>query len=162
MHHSITRRLLPLFLILCLWITPFYGQTQGTGNVPFKHILSDSVKSPSTPEISYTETGYSRVIWISVFFLMLLVAALWAVKRSAGARQWAANARVRVLARYNISPKQSILIVALEGKKIAIGATDSQINTLAELGTVSEDDLKENTTVKMSAFGDLLKKIVVK
>ena len=122
--------------------------------------LSDSTQS-GLPERKGEITGYFyKVLWITFILLVFLVAGLYTYKKFVLNNRNFTNNRIRVLGRQNISPKQTLLIVNIEGKKYALGSTDHSINLIAELGEATGDELLTN--INPIGFGHLLKKISTK
>lgn len=64
-------------------------------------------------------------------------------------RKWQTNKggltshRISISERFYLSPKQALLLVKLNGREFLIGATDSSINLLAEVGSNTESQIEE-------------------
>lgn len=124
----------------------------------FSNAETDSALAPSVrPEMD----GYlSNVVWVSIFFLFTLALVLWLFKKFILKYKPAYLSNVRVISKQNISTKQAIVIVSIEGKKYALGATDHALNLIAELGEVTEED--NNMAERSNQFGQLLQQITGK
>ncbi len=142
-----------------------------SAGVPLRAQLTDSIDYSKYPaqsdssrqvQLTPTEYNYGRVIWISIVFLLLLIAALGMYRKVAAKNRSVNPSAIRLLSRFQLSTRQAIIIVAIEDKKYALGATENAINLLAELGAVTEADLNQPAIPGLGQFGELLKKIVVK
>ncbi len=120
------------------------------------------VDSSRQLELTPTEYSYGRVIWVSIVFLLLLIAALALYKKVVARNRQVNPAAIRLLSRFQLSTKQAILIVAIEDNKYALGATENNISLLAELGAVTEEDLRQSALPGLGQFGELIKKMVTK
>jgi len=151
-----------IFIVLFIAVVPLLAadpntQADSSRTAGGYSLMGDSLSR--SPRLSYTEESYSQVIWVSIVFLLMLIAALWLFKRGAGSALRTSDAKIRVLSRYALSPRQSIMIVALENRKFALGATDHAIHTLADLGPLTDDDKTGTPPEKLNTFGELLKKM---
>jgi len=99
-----------------------------------------------------------RVLWITLVLLAFLLSGMLAYKKFVLKGSINRSAQIAVLARQPIAPKQSILIVRIEDKKYALGATDHSLNVIAELGMSAPDEAVAEDK-PLNLFGDVLKKI---
>jgi flagellar biosynthetic protein FliO len=53
---------------------------------------------------------------------------------------------LEVISRVSLTPKNQLFVVKVEGKTLLIGATDQNLNTLAELGDEQNKDILELST----------------
>ncbi len=100
-----------------------------------------------------------RVLWITVVLLAFLLAGMLAYKKFVLKGSITRSSHIAILARQPVAPKQSILIVRIEDKKYALGATDHSLNVIAELGLATTDETGETGEKPANLFGDVLKKI---
>jgi flagellar biogenesis protein FliO len=163
-----------IILIILVSLSPVIGQTVQSelNNKETKsHFLSDSSKLTFTDSLRNSVpkkqaqsevSGYLyKVVWITFVLLIFLVVGLYLYKKFILKNDKPFNSIIKIIAQQNLSGKQSIVIVNIEGKKYALGATDQQINLIAELGEITENDLKLSETQPIG-FGQILKKITTK
>ncbi len=119
----------------------------------------DSLRTP-LPVSAEIGNPVLRVLWISFVLLIFLLGGMLAYKKYVLKGSVARSTHIAVLARQSIAPKQSVLIVRIEDKKYALGATDHSLNMLAELGSVGDDEERKTENTNIVGFGDVLKKLI--
>ena len=128
-------------------------------------IAGDSIKTDSTIAFQVGREGsmsghFYQVFLVTAILLLLLVGGLYLYKRIASKSSLINAAHIRVMAKQNIGPKQSIVIISIQDKKYALGVTDHAVNLIADLGQVSENDLaQKNVTLPAINFGSLLSRL---
>lgn len=142
-----------------------------SSGIPLQAQIKDSINYSKYPAqgdssrhkgLTPTEYSYGRVIWVSIVFLVLLIIALGMYKKIASKNRQVNPAAIRLLSRFQLSTKQAIIIVAIEDKKYALGATENNITLLTELGELTEEDIKAAAIPGLGQFGEIIKKMVVK
>lgn len=102
--------------------------------------------------------SFYKVIWVTFVLILILVFGLYMYKRYVFTGSGLINKRIKILSRQNISPKQALLIVNIDGRKFALGSTDHNVNLIADLG-VAEDTGEMDDRTSNSAFSQILKKL---
>ena len=103
---------------------------------------------------------FYQVFLVTGILLLLLLGGFYIFKRLSSKSRFLNRANIRVLARHNIGPKQSVVIVTIEQKKYALGVTDHAVNLLAELGELKEEDKeKQPQTQGAVSFAGLLSRL---
>ncbi len=119
---------------------------------------SDSLTRQAGQEHSLTGF-YIRTLFATIaIVIFILLMARW-YKKVSGQNLKPAGQSIRIIARRNIAPKQFILIVGIEDKKIALGVTDHSITPLADLGELSEEERQSDDLASIPNFSQVLKKI---
>lgn len=119
----------------------------------------DSLRTP-LPVAEESNNPVLRVLWISFVLLVFLLAGMLVYKKYVLKGSVVRSTHIAVLARQTIAPKQSVLIVRIEDKKYALGATDHSLNMLADLGPVGDDEERKTENTNIVGFGDVLKKLI--
>ena len=121
----------------------------------------DSLRNAVPKQKSHVDGYLYQVIFVTFFLILFLVAGLYLYKKFILKNDAPFNSIIKILARQSLSAKQSILIVSIEGEKYALGVTEHQVNLIADLGKVNENDLKINS-VQPVGFGQILKKLTTR
>ena len=132
--------------------------------------MNDSLilTEPDTVQLVQEQQGtmggyYYKVFLATSIVILLLISVMYVFKKLGGQTFSQNRTKIQVLSRQNIGPKQSVVIVAVENKKYALGVTDHTINLLSELGEVQEDELPSNEIKQVSQnFSAILKKFKMK
>ncbi len=151
--------------LLCLILTLAVFSSlpaQVSDSIDYSKYTARSDSAAAQRMLTPVEYSYGRAIWVSILFLIVLIIALGLYKKMASKNRQINPSAIRVLSRYHLSSRQAILIVAIEDKKYALGSTENAINTLAELGPLTEEELKQAAVPGISQFGELIKKMVTK
>lgn len=116
--------------------------------------VSDSLQT-SVPQ-SPSMTGYLlKVILVTIFIIgILIVGAKWYGKLN----KFAGNPSfIKILSKQSIGPKQYLLLIAIEKKKLLLGITENTINHIADMGEYNEsDDVQYNTISDTTSFSSVL------
>ncbi len=155
---SIGRFLLLFFVILSV-TEPLYPQSVGDSIVFAKE--DSALIAQQKPE----KIGdyFYRIFFVTAIIILLLLSVLFLYKKLGGKGLTSNRTKIHILARQNIGPKQTVVIVAIEGRKYALGTSDHSVNVIAELGEVSEDELPVNDIKQVSQnFTSILSKLVKK
>ncbi len=152
-------RLLLLVVVMLTINGPAYAQNVGD-SIVFAQEDSVLIAQNHPEKIG----GYFyRIFFVTAVILILLLSVLYFYKKLGGKGLTPNRTKIHILARQNIGPKQTIVMVAIEGKKYALGTTDHSVNLIAELGEVSEDELPVNDIKQVSQnFTSVLSKLVKK
>ncbi len=121
--------------------------------------IADSVQAQPNNAPSYN--GYVwRVTWVTVILLLLVyLGARWYKKFSEKTAPGTVG-RIKVISRQYIGPKQSLLIVHVDGKKLVIGMTEHSINLIKDLGEAEEEGEGEPAPpLNASTFSSILKRL---
>ncbi|MCB0281054.1 MAG: flagellar biosynthetic protein FliO [Calditrichaeota bacterium] len=102
--------------------------------------------------------SFYKVIWVTFVLILFLVFGLYMYKRYVISGSGLINKRIKILSRQNISAKQALLIVNIDGRKFALGSTDHAVNLIADLGE-AEEPLESEAKTPNSAFSQVLKKL---
>lgn len=129
--------------------------------------INDSLilSEPDTIQLVQGQQGsmgsyYYKVFLATGIVILLLISVMYVFKKLGGQALSQNRTKIQVLSRQNIGPKQSVVIVAIENKKYALGVTDQTINLLSELGEVQEDELPSNEIKQVSQnFSAILEKL---
>ena len=161
-----------IIFIFLLYFSPLLGQVSQVGQ---KSNKADSLFLSGNKNLTYTDSlrnavpkkqstvsGHLyKVVWVTFVLVIFLVAGLFLYKKFVFKTNVPFNSVIKIIARQNLSPKQSIVIINIEGKKYALGVTEQQVNLITELGDINENDagLIEDQSI---GFGQILKKITTK
>jgi len=163
-------RIIFIFLIVsAIAVNAQDGQSsilkEGSDSLNFSKVTNksaiDSLNKSALQEDSILGSYFYTVIFVLFILLMILVTGLHLYKKYILKQPSNSTLPIKILSRQNISPKQSVLIVNIEGTKYALGATDHSINLIKELGAASEEELKVRSAIPVN-FGNLLNKITNK
>ena len=129
--------------------------------------LNDSLKLEAANDSTYSSgqqpeltSHFYKVFVVTALIILFLVLILFVYKKLVGVTGNQNKSKIYVLSRQNIGPKQSVVIVAIENKKYALGVTDHNINILTELGEASEEDLATVDIKQVSQnFASIFEKI---
>lgn len=119
--------------------------------------FGDSIKQQLPGKKSGLGNYFYKVVWVTFVLIIFLVIGLAIYKKYVISGNGLVNNRIRIIGRQNITAKQALVIVNIEGKKYALGTTDHSVNLIAELGEADETELADATQV--SGFAQILKKI---
>lgn len=123
---------------------------------------SDSLKK-ALPEKKTQFSDYIlKAIWVSFVLLILLFAGLYLYKKYVLNNSHVIHSRIKVIARQNLSPKQSIIIANIDGEKFALGVTEHSINLIADLGEAGEADEVKETMPLQTGFAQVLSRLTKK
>lgn len=121
---------------------------------PYQTTVSDSLQEqvPQSPGMS----GYLiKVILVTLLIIgILLAGAKWYGKlnKLAGSPSF-----IKILSKQSIGPKQYLLLIAIEQKKLLLGITENTINHIADLGEYKEsDDVQYNSINNTTSFSSVL------
>ena len=115
-----------VLLPICAWGTP--ADSSGTpGYAP----LQDPVLSEGLPD---TYAVLARLGLSLLAVIVLICGALLLVRRlSHRGRSGPGRSRIRVLERKFIAPKRAVYVIQVGDRTLAVGVSDTQMSTLAEL-----------------------------
>lgn len=106
---------------------------------------------------------FYRIFFVTVIIILLLFSILFFYKKLGGKGLAPNRSQIHILSRQNLTPKQTLFIVAIEGKKYVLGASDHSVHLITELGEVSEDELPINDIKQVSQnFTAVLSKLIKK
>ena len=152
-----------LLLLLLLLLTPACragGSSADSTAVSSQPYLQDVVSATSSAPDT---TGLiARTAFSLVVVVLLIWGAVYLMRRFSGhVPSPRGKSHVRVLERTHIAPKKAIYIVQIGSRSLAIGITDTQMATLAELD--SEETLSAYTAGSEGSspvpFASLLKDV---
>ncbi len=161
-----------LLLIFLISLSPIKGQAWQN---ELKSGKTDSLFLSDSRNQTYTDSlrsvipkkqsdmgGYLyKVVLVTFVLIVLLIAGLFLYKKFILKNDTPYSSKIKIIARQNLSAKQSIVVVNIEGKKFALGVTDQQVNLITEMGDVSENDIitSENKPI---GFGQIFKNLTTK
>ncbi len=104
-------------------------------------------------------SGYIwRVLGVTTLLLVLLLIGLRAYRKLNGFS--AGFPMMQIIARSNIGPKQSLIVVAIDGRRLLLGVTEQQIQLITELDEQPADLMPvAKTGQETEGFKALLKRI---
>jgi len=156
----------------CFWLllaailissTPSWAQEaaqDSSSAIPAKRYFTDKDTSKAVSPISRNNdpAGHLwRVAGVTFLLLVVLVAGLGLYKKYVLRQAPGQSANIRVVARHTLGPKQSIMIVHIEGTKYALGATEHSINVIDNLGEAGPE---EEAVMTQPGFNQIFKKII--
>ncbi len=145
----------------CLWLLlvslgPVYSQTAVP---PDSRIMSETRVADSTDKASQGEGPRQefndhiyRAVWIAGVFIFVLLLAILLYKKLAGKATMYNRGNIRVIARHNLGPKQSIMVAHIEGRKLVLGVTEQHINLINDLGEVPESEAQNNQNMQSNTL----------
>jgi flagellar biogenesis protein FliO len=158
-------------LLLLLIILPLYSEAyqnpekkSSPDSLIFSHdnkttSYSDSLKKALPEKKSQFGDYIFKAIWVSFVLLLFLFAGLFLYKKYVLKNSSLLQSRIKIVARQNISPKQSIIIANIEGKKFALGVSEHSVNVISDLGEAgAEDQLQANIPLQ-SGFAQVLNRL---
>jgi len=156
-----SKRIIQLICLFLLFIVPMQSLNAQAINDSLILAESDTVQQVQGQQGSMG--GYYYKVFIATSIVILLLISVMYVFKKLGGQTLSQNrTKIQVISRQNIGPKQSVVIVAIENRKYALGVTDHTINLLSELGEIQEDELPSNeikqVSQNFSAILDKLKK----
>jgi flagellar biogenesis protein FliO len=101
---------------------------------------SNSFKNDHTADIdSYLIKAalISSVLIISMYLILRLL------KKKTNNPHKAYHPKIEILSRRQIAPKQTLIIINAEGKKLLIGSAEHSVNLLYDLGDIDEREMEE-------------------
>lgn len=144
-----------IFIAMLFGAASAFAQQKDTLLFP---ATADSLVQQATQEHSLSGYYYRALFATVVIIGLIILGAKW-YRRFSGQKYVPARQSIKILARRNVGAKQSIMIVAVEGRKLALGVTDQSITTLAELGPLSEEEATKEEVPAAPSFSQLLKKM---
>ncbi len=102
---------------------------------------------------------FYKVFLITAVILLLLVLSLYIYKKFAGRTHIAHAGKIRIIARQNISPRQSIVIAIIEGKKYILGLSENAVTKIDCLGEVPEEEAAETAAPQPPTFSSVLNRL---
>jgi flagellar biogenesis protein FliO len=141
-------------ILMAMLFLMWDGGSSYKPQTPFQNSALDSVQTSETPSTSMT--GYLlKVIFVTIFIIaVLIIGAKWfgKINKISGNTSF-----IKILSRQHVGPKQFLMMVAVEKKKILIGVTENSINHVMDMGEYNEsDDAKYNTINDSSSFSSVL------
>ena len=137
---------------------PMVAQSVGD-SIVFAH--EDTLFAQQQPE--KIGSYFYRVFFVTAIIILLLFSVLFFYKKLGGKALETNRSKIHILARQNLTPKQLLMIVAIEGKKYVLGVSEHSVNLITELGEVSEDELPINDLKQVSQnFTSVLNKLLKK
>lgn len=124
-----------------------------------QNVSADSsiVKESKRPEFN---NYIYRVVWVSGLLILFLVIGLNWYKKFVGKSGSSNKSKIRIIARHNVGPKQFIMVVNIEGRKLALGATEHSINLITDLGVIDEDEEEiDNENIDNRMFSTILNRL---
>lgn len=93
---------------------------------------------PARPDLG----GYlfKVIIITGIILVLIVIIARWYGKFS---QIKTGPSRIKILAKHSLGPKQLILLIKIEGRKLLLGATEKSINLLSDMG-IAEDSDEDN------------------
>lgn len=139
------------------------GDVPDSAAIDTLHKESD-VYYKKTPSLGENEDrsifGYLvRTIVVTTILIAVIIFGAKFYKKYVYQNIGASKSRIRVIARQAIGPKQFVVLVAIDGKKYALGVTDQAVNMLTGLGDLDESEDTGGDVRRPGAFADLLKKV---
>ncbi len=129
-------------ILLSIFYLVLESGTQSDSQKNYRVVQADSTNYnvPARPDLG----GYLlKVVLVTLFIIVLIiVGARWYGKFT---NFNPGSSQIRILAKHNVGPKQLLLMIRIERKKLLIGVTENSINLLSDLGESddSEDDQYE-------------------
>lgn len=151
-----------VLIVFCLFIMgmPLLAQTAITDSTKLT-VTADSLDNTLSQRGELNDYFY-RVIWGTILVVALLVFGLYVYKRFMGNQAVLNKGNIKILSRLNIGPRQTILIISVEGKRLLLGVTDQNINVLKELEDndteALPEQLPEQNKLNFAAFLQKFKK----
>ncbi|MDA0745099.1 MAG: flagellar biosynthetic protein FliO [bacterium] len=140
--------------ILC-FVQPGMAQTS-----PVDTLANSAVLQQATSQLPNTYSLLARMGLSLLVVIALIWLATHLLKRFSGGRiSSGASARIQVLERTYIAPKKAVYIVRIGSRALAVGVTDTQMNTLAELDPeeILSAEPAQNNNPTSSSFAHILK-----
>jgi len=120
---------------------------------------SDSLKKALPEKKSQFGEYIFKAVWVSFVLLIFLFAGLYLYKKYVLKNSGLLNSRIKIIARQNISPKQSIIIANIDGEKFALGVSEQSVNLIADLGEAGAEDERIENTPLQSGFASVLNRL---
>jgi len=103
---------------------------------------------------------FFRVIWVTILILGLIILGFYIYKKTVGSQATTSKNQIRVFSRFNLGPKQSLMIVHVENQKLVIGVTEHSINLIKDMGPYeAEDEEFENQPHLSNNFAAILQRL---
>lgn len=93
--------------------------------------LAEAAGDAAVPGVGDAVRGLIAVVVV----LVLVVGAGWVLKRSPFARRAQARGPVRIETAVSLGERRSLVIVDVEGRRLLLGVTPTQVALVTELGT---------------------------
>ncbi len=122
----------------------------------------DSIKSAADTVLQNTQSvragdQFYNVFLMTAVLLLILVSGAYIYKKLGGKSKFIGKSNVRILSRFHLGPKQSIVIAIIENKKYALGVTEQSVNVIADLGeTVESETAEEDAKTQSGNFSSIL------
>jgi flagellar biogenesis protein FliO len=112
-----------------------------------ENVLDEQPKELTDSPVSYS-TGLSKILWMTIAFLTLLVITIWAFKRMVKNRAYLAEQRssIKILEKKMLSPKTMLYLVEVEKEKVLIAESHIEVKRLHEMTTKTKE-IQENEEV---------------
>nr|WP_319494895.1 flagellar biosynthetic protein FliO [uncultured Desulfobacter sp.] len=115
----------------------------------------------NTPADLWMEFGKSFGMLFAVLFIFLLI--LYLVRRFSGRfGNSGSTALIKVLSVHHLSPKEKLMLVAVQEESILIGISPAGISSLARFDTLPEATAASHGPAINAKFQNLLKKSLMK
>lgn len=155
-------RLLSLLIILGAFVAILSAQIQNppvTDTTQFiSNAATDTLFKKPGKALNMGDQFY-KVFLITAVILLLLILSLYAYKKIAGRTHMARAGKIRIIARQNISPRQSIVIAIIEGKKYILGLSENAVTKIDCLGEVTEEEAAETAVPQPPTFSSVLNRL---
>jgi flagellar protein FliO/FliZ len=125
----------------------------------FKSAARDSLLYERSPASSWSDLLF-RIGSVTIMLALFIAGGYWVIRRYGGRSVFPGRGLIRVLARHHISPKQSILLINVEGRKLLIGSADHNINLLADLGAAPETENQSGPETPAGGFAGVLQSML--
>jgi len=139
-----------LLFVIPAWAQITTDSSQFLGKRPY-------LPTHNTPDMS---SSFYKVFLITAILLLIFVTVMYVYKKLSGHPVIHNRTKIFILARQSLGPKQSVMVVAIDQKKYALGVTDHSVQLISELGSLSENEVgSAETKAPPLPFGALLDKI---
>lgn len=107
--------------------------------LPCLVLLSSSLVGAQESQNSLPEVQDFSGLFITMIFALVLVIGLafilikWLLPRLLSPKTLGKGGRLKVLERYGLEPRKNLYLVELEGRRLLLGASEQNLNLLAEL-----------------------------
>lgn len=151
-----------IFIICIFSILLLYSNT--SADIAFQDSLMDSTQADSS-YIKSSQRGelndyFFRVIWVTILILGIIILGLYVYKKTIGTQSNTLKNQIRVFSRFNLGPKQSLMIVHVEDHKLVLGVTEHSINLIKDMGPYEAvDEEFENQPHLSNNFATILQRL---
>lgn len=84
---------------------------------------------------------FVRVGWVTLLIILFILVGFSLYKRYGIKAGFIGKSNIRVLSKYHIGPKQYLMLIWIEGRKLLIGVSDKSMSLLADLGAADEAEI---------------------